>query len=86
MMAETPGNRIKRMKMRSMRRGIKEMDIVMSAYAERRLDGMSAEELDLYEALLGEADQDLLLWLTGRATPPERFAAMIEEMSRVLEK
>ncbi|MGH1330845.1 MAG: succinate dehydrogenase assembly factor 2 [Paracoccaceae bacterium] len=81
MATETHEHRIKRMKMRSMRRGIKEMDIVLSAYAEDQLAGMSVAELDLYDALLEENDQDLLTWITGQIAPPESLASLIHAIS-----
>ena len=46
-MSETSEARLKRLKMRSMRRGIKEMDIILSAFADSQLDGMSPADLDL---------------------------------------
>ena len=84
-MTETREHRLRRLRLRSMRRGIKEMDLALTAYAEARLERMSAAELDLYEALLQEADQDLLQWLLGRAAPPGRFAPMLAEIARVLQ-
>ncbi|MFT6452850.1 MAG: antitoxin CptB, partial [Halocynthiibacter sp.] len=81
MVSETHEHRIKRMKMRSMRRGIKEMDIVLSAYAEDRLAGMSEAQLDLYDVLLEENDQDLLSWVTGQVAAPESLSALIAAIS-----
>lgn len=73
--------RIKRMKMRAMRRGIKEMDIVMSRYADDRLAGMDDAALDAFDALLYENDQDLLTWVTGQVAPPGRHAALIADIA-----
>lgn len=77
---------LRRMKMRSMRRGIKEMDLILSAFAEAELAKMDAAELALYDALLLENDQDLYQWVTGQAAPPERFAALITRISGALQK
>ncbi|MBE1284360.1 MAG: succinate dehydrogenase assembly factor 2 [Rhodobacteraceae bacterium] len=85
-MNETPENRIKRLQMRSMRRGIKEMDIILSAYAERTLAGMSVQELDLYDALLHENDQDLYQWVTGQVPAPEPFENLIQDISQTFQK
>ena len=85
-MTETRENRIKRMKMRSMRRGIKEMDLILSAYAERNLDAMDDSGLDLYDALLHENDQDLYQWVTGQAKTLEPFAGLIAEISQTFQK
>ncbi|SDD13744.1 succinate dehydrogenase assembly factor 2 [Ruegeria marina] len=85
-MTETPENRIKRMQMRSMRRGIKEMDLILSAYAERNLAGMDAAALDLYDALLHENDQDLYQWVTGQVAAPEGFRDLIHDISQTFQK
>ncbi|WP_417677467.1 succinate dehydrogenase assembly factor 2 [Pseudodonghicola sp.] len=80
-MSETREIRIKRLKMRSMRRGIKEMDLILQAYAAGRLEAMTPAELDLYEALLDENDQDLYQWVTGQVQPPAALAGLIHEIS-----
>ncbi len=83
-MTETHENRLKRMKMRSMRRGIKEMDIILERYADDNLASMDAATLDLYDALLHENDQDLYQWVTGQVAAPERFAALIQDISQAI--
>lgn len=85
-MPETAENRIKRLKMRSMRRGIKEMDIILSAYAERALEGMSDAQITLYDALLDENDQDLYSWVTGQTQPPESFRDLLAEIAQTFQK
>ena len=78
--------RLKRLLMRSMRRGIKEMDLILSAYSEYHLAQMSGAQLDCYEDLLSENDQDLLSWVTGQVPAPERFAVMVNEISQTFQK
>lgn len=80
-MTETRENRLKRMKMRAMRRGIKEMDIILERYADDNLAQMDDSELDLFDALLLENDQDLYQWVTGQQSAPERFAGLISAIS-----
>lgn len=80
-MSEARDHRLKRLRMRSMRRGIKEMDLLLSAYADQRLEAMTDDELDLYDRLLHENDQDLYLWVTGRAAPPAPYTALVEDIS-----
>ena len=80
-MSETPENRIKRLKMRSMRRGIKEMDLILSAYADDRLGTMSEVQIVNYDALLSENDQDLYQWVTGQSEPPSEFSGLISDIS-----
>ena len=80
-MAEMREIRVKRLKMRAMRRGIREMDLILSAYADARLEDMSEGELNLFDQLLGENDQDLYAWVTGQSPAEAAFAAMIEEIA-----
>lgn len=78
--------RIKRLAMRSMRRGIKEMDLILSAYAGDHLAGMSADELTLYDDLLDENDHDLYQWVTGKGTPKEAYHALIADIQGHISK
>ncbi|WP_417742615.1 succinate dehydrogenase assembly factor 2 [Salipiger sp.] len=82
-MTETPEHRLKRLTMRSMRRGIKEMDIILMRYADARLTGMDAAQLDAYEALLEENDQDLYQWVSGQRPAPEPLQPLITDISQV---
>lgn len=66
-----------------MRRGIKEMDIILGRFAESGLDTLDAAELDLYDALLSENDHDLYQWVTGQSAPPPPYAALIDRIARV---
>jgi len=84
-MSETREIRIKRLKMRSMRRGIKEMDLILQAYAERELEGMDADRLDLYEALLQENDQDLYKWVTGQIATPAPYGALVDDIAQTFQ-
>ncbi len=78
---ETQEARLKRLRMRSWRRGTKEMDLVLGPWADVHLAGLGEEALVLYDGLLEENDQDLVLWVMGTAVPPDRFAAMIGQIS-----
>lgn len=78
---ETPEARLKRMKMRSMRRGIREMDLILGAFADTQLAGMTPAELDLYDALLAENDHDLYQWVSGQSGVPPRFGVLIDRIA-----
>ncbi|MGY3439256.1 MULTISPECIES: succinate dehydrogenase assembly factor 2 [unclassified Marinovum] len=75
--------RLKRMRMRSMRRGIKEMDLILVAYVDARLAAMDGATLDRYDALLEENDQDLYQWVSGQAAAPADLAEMIADIRSV---
>ena len=79
-MTELHEHRLKRLKMRSMRRGIKEMDLILQQFAETSLDGMSDDDLSLYDAMLSENDHDLYQWVSGQAPAPEPYQAMIDRI------
>ncbi len=77
-MIETPENRIKRLKMRSWRRGTKEMDMILGPYSDTEIVKLSGETLELYEALLNENDQDLYVWMSRQSVPPVEHVEIIE--------
>lgn len=58
--------RLKRLTMRSWRRGTKEMDLILGPFADTELAGLTESELDLFEMLLEENDHDLYGWITAR--------------------
>ena len=83
-MSELREHRLKRLKMRSMRRGIKEMDIILSRYADEFIEEMSEAELLHYDALLNENDQDLYQWVSGQAPAPDEFSELIGRISTAM--
>ena len=76
-MTETAEARLKRMAMRSWRRGTKEMDLVLGPWADAHLAGLDAATLDTYDALLLENDQDLMAWLIGQQPAPSHLAPLL---------
>lgn len=77
---ETAESRLRRLHMRSMRRGIKEMDLILADFAARSLAGMAEAELSLYDALLSENDHDLYAWITQGGAPPH-YGALIARIA-----
>ena len=80
-MSETPEARLKRMSMRSWRRGTKEMDLILGPYADAHLAGMAEEKLAIYDRLLEENDQDLLPWVLGQNPAPGYLLDLIGEIA-----
>ncbi len=78
---ESRDTRVRRLKLRSMRRGIKEMDIILDAFAKAHLDKMTEDDLAAYDAMLSENDQDLYQWVTGQVSPPEAHEAMVRRVA-----
>lgn len=82
---ESAEARLKRMRMRSWRRGTKEMDLVLGPFADAHLADLTAAELAGYEALLAENDQDLMAWILGQAAPPPALAALLTRITAFAE-
>ena len=62
-----------RLRMRSARRGTREMDLILGRFADAALQALPPAELDAYETILSENDQDLYQWVSGQGkVPPER--------------
>ena len=57
------------------------MDLILDAFARKELEHLSAAELDCYDALLHENDQDLYAWVTGQTAAPVRFAPLIKRIT-----
>lgn len=74
---ETTENRLRRLRLRSWHRGIREMDLILGRFADERLAGLSPELLDAFDLLLSENDHDLYRWVGGSAEGPARYAEII---------
>lgn len=42
------------------------MDLILGPFADSELTGLNEQDLDIYEELLSENDQDLYPWITAR--------------------
>jgi antitoxin CptB len=68
-----------------MRRGTKEMDLILIRYSDHKLSTMSPEELDVYEAFLNENDQDLYQWVSGQVPAKGEFSKLVADIVSVLD-
>ncbi len=84
-MSESSADRLKRLAHRSRYRGFKEVDLHFGQFAERHLGGLTGDEVDQYEALLDEADQDVWAWLTGARHVPARHDNRVFRLLRAYE-
>ena len=69
-MGEATDVRRKRLLFRSWHRGTREMDLLLGSFAEQHLAALNAAQLDRYEDLLENSDDQLFDWITGRVAPP----------------
>lgn len=80
-MTETNEARLKRMRMRSWRRGIREMDLILGPYADATLESFDTAQLDLFDTLLEENDQDLYPWFSGSQPCPPQYVELFAAIS-----
>ena len=62
------------------RRGTRELDRLMGWWLDARYASADALTRDTFDALLDESDPDLWDWLIARGEPPQRFAAIVDEI------
>lgn len=79
-MTETRDTRLKRLYMRSWRRGMKEMDLVLGQFADQELKKLSDEDLDQFETILDLPDQELYTWVTGAVSEPPQHADIMNKI------
>ena len=79
-MSEDRTTALRRMKMRSMRRGIKEMDLILQHFSETQMPDLEDAELALYDQMLSENDHDLYAWITQAAETQEPYVALIDKI------
>jgi antitoxin CptB len=81
-MTDAAETRLKKLRFRAWRRGFREADLILGPFADARLGGFSAAELDAFEALLEQQDHDVYDWIIGKAEAPEAFAGPVLEAIR----
>ena len=59
---------------------MKETDILMGRFAELHLESLKAQELDEFENLLQESDNDLLSWIQEQSTAPNELIGPVFKM------
>lgn len=78
--------RLKRIIYRARHRGMQETDLLLGRFAERRLESLSPAQLDRFEQLLDQPDNNLFDWITDKRPAPSAFdhdvLAMLKAFSR----
>jgi antitoxin CptB len=64
------------------RRGLLELDLVLSAFVERHLDRLGARQVALFRELLDLPDNDLLDLVMGRAEPADQRCKPVLDLLR----
>jgi antitoxin CptB len=63
------------------RRGMKELDILLTRYVDERYGAAPAEEQQAFQHLLETQDPVIYAYCLGRERPPEHLAALIERIT-----
>jgi len=69
----TDETRLKRLKYRAWHRGFREADLILGPFTDQYARDLSADELDAFERLLDEADQDIYEWIIEKTPTPAEF-------------
>ena len=65
------------------RRGMRELDILLSGHLDRHGDTLADRTLEVFERLLAATDMDLYGWFTGRETSHDvELAALVARILR----
>lgn len=65
--------RLKRLQFRAHHMGSNENDILFGGFADKYLATLTPEQVDRFEALIAETDNDLFNWVTAKEPVPERL-------------
>ena len=69
------------------RRGMKELDIVITRYFERDYDSLSALEQISFKEFLQVEDPEIFAWVMGRSTPEnENHLVFINRLQNMFDK
>jgi antitoxin CptB len=74
--------RLKKLLYRADHRGFREADIVIGGFARAHLADLSPTQVDAFERLLDQPDQDLYAWIIEREPTPEAFDGEVLAMLR----
>ncbi|MEN1728035.1 MAG: succinate dehydrogenase assembly factor 2 [Pseudomonadota bacterium] len=71
-----PASQLPRLRWRC-RRGMRELDVLMTNWLEKAYLEASPELQAAFESLLDQEDDAIWDWMMGRATPPDSLAAVV---------
>ena len=78
--------RLKRLRMRSWHRGIKEMDLILGVFADNEMSKLSLEDLNEHEIMMSENDHDLYNWVSGKSEIPPELKSAINRITKYFVK
>jgi antitoxin CptB len=69
----TDESRLKKLKYRAWHRGFREADLILGPFAERHVSSLTPDQLDAFEVILDQPDQDLFEWIIEKTPTPAEF-------------
>ena len=72
--------RLKRARIRAWRRGMKEMDLILGPFADQPDGTFTESDLQEFEALLDENDQDLYAWFCEKGAAAKAPGGIMEKI------
>ena len=71
---------IKRLRIQSWRRGMKEVDLLLGRFIEQFSHSLTDYEITCYEKFLLEDDQRIFSWISKKTVVPKEFSFIIEKI------
>jgi antitoxin CptB len=72
-----PDARLDKLRYRAWRRGLLETDLILGAFADARLTSLDPAEVDAFEHLLDQSDQDVWDWVVLEVPAPHSIDASL---------
>ena len=63
---------------------MKENDIILGNFARKNIGNLNLDELNAYESLLNENDQDIYLWISGGKSISSQYEKIISKIVSTL--
>ena len=79
-MSETLEIRLRRLRLRSWRRGTREMDLLLGRFADGAFEGLDTDGIAAFDALLAENDHDLFRWMSGECNIPAKHRPIMDRI------
>jgi antitoxin CptB len=77
--------RLKKIRLRAWRRGFREADLILGPFADFHCPKMTPAQIDAFEALMEEADQDIYDWYLGKTPLPDHIDPEIFALLRAFD-
>ena len=78
-------NIIKRLKIQSWRRGMKEMDLILGNFIDNNSHLLTSDDISKYDLLLLEDDQEIFSWFSNQVEVPKDFKDIISKITNSIE-